>query len=373
MVVVNGADPVPDGHVLEAGTDYEARLIEGYDLTRFTDLYDDLYRRSAPTAYVWPRISFDADAHVLASRVELTLDDLATEVEQRILETCLEFDLLEPEPEADCGVLVGLSGGVDSTALLLALTANADRLPAHRIVAATFEDFDSQKSTVQARAKQLASDCGIPHITVGADRAQNAFHLSCPLSEALTGLMETADAHKVMYIDHHTTRRVLEVVAVEEGLDRIALGLHVSDLVAGLLNSWFTGYDVAPVPRRRIGDLTYIYPLAFINKKQLHLYYRQRTGGFATHAHPNAWELHPQDRNFYYYLADVMQQYWPGLEVFLYSAHRWRGRRQAPLVEEHCVNCGSTLLHQPFTPVDSDWCDVCQIFERHGYIDREAL
>jgi hypothetical protein len=184
--------------------------------------------------------------------------------------------------------------------------------------------------------------------------------------------MNTPFAHHVMYIDHHTTRRTLEVFAEQGGLNRIALGLHTTDLIAGLLNGWMTGYSIANLPVRELGGLTYIYPLAFLSKRELHLYHLHCTGDLARHAYPNPWETDPMDRNFYYYLADHLQALWPGLETMLFTAHNWRLRRQPSLRYEQCQNCGAAILQQPFTTAKAEECDVCTVLRRAGFIERRV-
>jgi tRNA(Ile)-lysidine synthase TilS/MesJ len=264
--------------------------------------------------------------------------------------------------------LVALSGGVDSSSLLLALTSAAKRLPEFRLVAVTFEDFDSRTSSTFVHANDLAKRLGVEHHLAPASLAQEVFHLNMPLREVLPLLMKTPAAHHTMYVDHHTTRRVLEVMADRLSLNRIALGLHTTDLVAGLLNGVMSGYNIASLPLRTVGSTTYIYPLAFITKRELHLYHLSKTGKLAQHSHPNPWEMNPSDRNFYYYLADSLQSDWPGLEVLMFTAHQWRLRRQAPLSYVECRNCGAALLEQPFTKLTNGECDVCAILRTQGFI-----
>jgi tRNA(Ile)-lysidine synthase TilS/MesJ len=365
IVLQDGSTVVNQSHPLVEGVRYEARLIEGYDLNAITRMYRDVYDAPSDAALVLERLRFSVDGRLDPDRYELGLDDVVQYVESTVLDTCVEFDFFDGSRSP--AILIGLSGGVDSTSLLLALNSLQRELHDLRIVTATFQDYDVGSPT-QPRAAALAREVGVEHHLIPAELVQETFHLRVPLARALEALMDTPDSHKVMYVDHHTTRRALEVFGATVDISTIALGLHVTDLVAGLLNGIFTGYDVAPLPVREIGDVRYVYPLAFLHKRVLHLYYRARTGAFATHAHPNPWELFPQDRNFYYYLADVLQDHWPGLELSLFTAHRWRGRRMPSIVEEVCTNCGSTVLHQPFTPVRSDRCDVCETFAKHDLL-----
>jgi tRNA(Ile)-lysidine synthase TilS/MesJ len=366
VLVLKADQPVSDSHVIDPGGAYLASLIEGYDLgairaalSRLTDGAD-----AADSEYAFRRLTFGETGALEVEAAGMSPEEVADQVEAKILDTCREYDLVR---EGD-GVVLGLSGGVDSSALLLALDAVRPYLPKFRLVTATFEDEDQKHSETLQHAIDLAKSLGIEHQIVPVTIAQEVFHLRAPLREVMPALMDTNASHNVMYIEHHATRRALEVFAERNGLNRISLGLHTTDLLAGLLNSWATGYHIGNIPLRPIGKFDYIYPLAFVTKRELHLYHFQRTGRLARHAFPNDWEIHPKDRNFYYYLADRLQSIWPGLETMLVPAHNWRIKRQPALTYEQCDNCGSTVLHQPWSSVASNECDACTVFRKHGFL-----
>jgi hypothetical protein len=212
----------------------------------------------------------------------------------------------------------------------------------------------------------LAERFGVEHHVIPAGLAEEIFHLSRPLSAILVDMMETADAHQTMYVDHHTTRRCLEVLASAHGASCIALGLHATDLVAGLLNAQMTGWRAGPVPCRPVGDFRYIFPLAFVPKKELSLHYLARTGDLPPQSAVNAWELHPKDRNFYYWLADFLQAGWPGLEAWMYTGHRHLTDGQQPVFCT-CGNCGAAIRADISGEVKL--CDVCEALCRMGCVD----
>lgn len=367
VVITEDGDATHDLVVPNSGRTYEVRLIEGYNLAAIRDLYDRLRPSSLSSAdYVKQRLTPASDGSLTAEAIPMSAGEVADLVESTVLETCEEFALLEP----DSRVLVGLSGGVDSTSLLLALASLRERWPALEIVAVTFEDFDMLSgSPTLAQAEKTASRASVEHVVAPSGLASEVFNLNLPLHEAMQALMTTPQRHQVMYIDSHTTRRVLEVVAADRGIDRIALGLHTTDLVAGLLNGFMTGYPSGPLPMRPIGDLNFIYPLALVAKRELHTYFSERTGRVANHASPNEWELDPLDRNFYYYVADQLQSVWPGMELMLLAANEHSSRSGAVLGYGECVNCEGTYAHLPMTSVTSEHCDVCRIFGDHGFLE----
>jgi len=370
VIVLCDGNPVPESHVIQPAGSYVASLIEGYDIAAIQKAYSVLSDSVAAegAAYIKKRLQLTRTGGIYVEAVPLNLAETAQHVETTIVDTCQHYDLIR----SGDGVLVALSGGVDSSSLLLALSSVAKRLPEFRLVAVTFEDFDSQTSATFGHATDLARRLGVDHHLAPALLAEEIFHLNTPLRDVLPRLMRTSIAHQTMYIDHHTTRRVLEVMAERLSLTRVALGLHTTDLVAGLLNGVMSGYNIADLPLRALGTVTYIYPLAFVTKRELHLYHLFRTGTLARHSSPNPWELNPTDRNFYYYLGDQLQSWWPGLEVLMFTAHQWRLRRQAPLTYIECRNCGSALLEQPFTALTGGECDVCAILRSQGFITEEA-
>ncbi|NIJ10491.1 hypothetical protein FHU38_000835 [Saccharomonospora amisosensis] len=358
-----------DDSVVSSDTDYTARLIEGYDIEGIRRLYDGELstaggQLSACQGLLKRRLAVAPDGKLSMERAHLDNSAGALHVEETVVDTVERFSLL---PEGST-VVLGLSGGVDSGSLLMLLSSYRRRHPSMniRIQAATFEDFDSRYSETFSFASRLAKRFDIEHTLVEADKAERVFNLTRPVEQILLLLMESDDAHQAMYVDHHTTRRVLEVFADEVGSDTVALGLHTTDLLAGLLNSWTSGYDIGPIPERQIGIYRYVLPLAFVPKRELHLYYADQLGHLPKQTTPNQWEFNPTDRNFYYYLADHLQWLWPGLQHWAFTAHN--AQASETVTFETCENCGAAAREQPNSPAWSGLCDVCTLFDKHGWL-----
>lgn len=364
---------VPDNAPLATSTVHIARLIEGYDLVGIRDLYKTDLTCSEPfpdgfdvSGLLKRRLSIAATGALTIERHHLDPDAAARHVEETVEETTDRFGLLRP----GSSVVLGLSGGVDSGSLLMLLSGYRDRLVQDppTIHAATFRDFDSRYSDTFDAAARLADRFGVKHHVLEPDTAERAFHLTRPIAQILMALMETDDAHLTMYVDHHTTRRVLEVFADERGTRDIALGLHTTDLLAGMINSWGTGHDVGAIPERSVGPYRYVLPLAFVPKRELHLYFSSRTGHLPTQTTPNQWEFNPTDRNYMYYLADHLQWLWPGIQHFMFSAHAAVARPEP--VFDICENCGGAARQIDLAPGWAGLCDVCRLLDRHGWIHR---
>ncbi|MBO6635878.1 asparagine synthase-related protein [Parvibaculum sp.] len=365
VLVTQGEAILADSQPIDPDSSYEARLIEGYDIGEIRARIHMSYPDPEGLPFIKRRLLPNITGDIGVEAIATNLESLAGYLIDVLVDTVTRFKLLE----AGDRLLVGLSGGVDSSSLLLALDDARPRLPPFELIAVTFEDFDSRDQPTYKHADTLAKLLSIEHHIVPAELVERAFGLNKPLRQILPDLMATEYAPMAMYIDHHTTRRALELFAEERDINKVALGLHVTDLLAGILNSLTTGYTVASLPMRRVGKIDYIYPLAFTSKRELHLYHQFKTGELARHSYPNAWELKPLDRNLYYYLADTLQDYWPGLENFIFSSHNLKLRREQPVQTESCSNCGSTLVVQPFMPTTVGECDVCQVLHNAGFRD----
>lgn len=363
---------VPDDAPLGASTVHMARLIEGYDLAGIRQLFEaDLTRpesgpHSADLGLLKRRLSISATGSLHVERHRLDPPSVARHVEEVVEETISRFALMR----AGSPVVLGLSGGVDSGSLLMLLSGWRDTCSDDppEIHAATFRDFDSRYSETFDAAARLAEKHDVTHYVLEPDTAERAFRLNRPIAQILMSLMETDDAHVAMYVDHHTTRRVLEVFADENGARDIALGLHTTDLLAGMINSWSSGHEVGPIPERPVGPYRYVLPLAFVPKRELHLYYSERTGHLPVQTTPNQWEFTPTDRNYLYYLADHLQWLWPGVQNFVFSAHAAAPRSEPTF--RTCENCGGAARQLDLDPHWSGLCDVCRLLDRHGWIRR---
>ncbi len=353
---------VADDHIVDPARSYVAKLIEGYDITGIRRLFDS---RDSSKPYVRRRLGLAADGSLGMERTALDVPSVAEHVEHMVREAIEQFRLVTPTDS----VVLGLSGGVDSGSLLMLLAAYRDTsAPNLKIHAATFQDFDSKWSETFDFARQLADRHQVAHQVLEPGFAEKVFHLNRPLAQILMHMMETEDAHLAMYVDHHTTRRVLEVHADMLGTPKVALGLHTTDLLAGLMNSYTLGFDMGGIPDRTVGPYTYVFPLAFVPKRELHLYYLHKTGHEPRQTEPNQWEFNPGDRNFLYYLADHLQWQWPGIETWMFTAHSRRTRRATSNFHT-CQNCGASILDQPDGP--REWlgvCDVCEVLDKHGWV-----
>lgn len=180
------------------------------------------------------------------------LPKLEKRVLRRAGEAIQAYGLIE---EGD-RILVGLSGGKDSWALLEALELLRRRAPVrfevHGItVDPGFPKFDPDRIAEVCEAK------GVPHHVLGA-----------PIDALIRQRPEATPC----IICSRLRRGVLYTFAKERGFTKIALGHHLDDLLETLLMNLFFEGKLATMPVRLLSDdgaNTVIRPLAFCEEEDL--------------------------------------------------------------------------------------------------------
>lgn len=185
-------------------------------------------------------------------------DDLASlpKLEKRILrrvgEAIQTYNLIADGDK----ILVGLSGGKDSWALLDVLTSLQKRAPVkfqiHGItVDPGFPKFDPD------RIAEVCERRGIPHHVLGAP---------------IDALIRQRPDETPCIICSRLRRGVLYSYAKQHGFTKIALGHHLDDLLETLLLNMFFGGKLATMPVRLTSDdgaNTVIRPLATCEEADL--------------------------------------------------------------------------------------------------------
>ncbi|MDD3160170.1 MAG: ATP-binding protein [Candidatus ainarchaeum sp.] len=337
-------------------TSYDVTVVEGFDIESIlNNQISSLQISDVSGKYLKRHLKINENG-TLCLKLNLMSDDtIKNYVETTFFDTVKNEKLFEGTKK----IVFGLSGGVDSTTLAYLLK----QIPGLEIHAVTYDDFKTENDPMQEFVKEIAKNNCIIHSIISEQEVRNLFNLNTSIKKILPELMETKDYDKAMYIDHHLTRRALEHYAEQNGIQTIVLGLHATDIIAGLINNYTYGYPLQSMPKRSVGKFTYSYPLCYLTKKELKLYLELIGSPHFKSNKVNPWELNPLDRNFYYYLADNLQTVWPDIQYWLIKA------TQQTLHAEYafCENCKGSM--QVTSNQDCPkLCDVCKIFKEHGYL-----
>lgn len=354
IVVSEDATVVDESYFLE--------IVEGYNIIDILNVISATAEPLPNVIYSKKILTMDESGQIEIKRQDIGSDDLIRLVEDTFSFTASRYNLFDEDDH----LLLGLSGGIDSTSLLsLLIDFNEKKSLNLNVFAVTYEDFPKE-SNVPMSLKKLANTYNVHHEIISEELVSQSFNLKNNVSFVLNKLMNTKDRSKVMYIDHHITRRALEIYAHDHNIHKILLGLHATDILAGLLNMYITGYYVGDIPSRNIGEFTYLYPLSYHTKKELKLYLECKHIVHSSSKKIKPWEIMPIDRVYYYYLADLLQSTWPGAYLWFFNGLKNMQKRQRPMGFKTCNNCkGSFLIYDEDT---RDICDVCDVLSKNGFI-----
>lgn len=262
-------------------------------------------------------------------------------------------------------IVLGLSGGRDSIALLKLLEQTRDRLPDFSMTALTVTGLpDWEESATYQAAVDACVRLGMEHVIATAEEVQDVFQLKVPFIDAMTAVVASDRSASIMVIAHQVLRRLIEIEAGKRDLHDIAWGFNADDLLASMVTFWMSGFRMGGLPIRQLGDFRYTFPLYRITKKELTLYLQLTEPDWNRQGAPGRFTTGPDERSMAYSIADHLLDLWPGADYYAFNAFANMQNYMQPIVSEQCENCGGALMPQVGFPGPKNLCDVCDVFSR---------
>jgi len=185
---------------------------------------------------------------------------LETRIAKKTTRAIVDFNLIEDGDR----VMVGLSGGKDSWALLQTLDILRQRAPIRFSLIAVNVDSgykDFKHDLIATTCRDRGWEYRIEHTTIGEimDDVLEANATPCSLCARLR-------------------RGVLYRIATEVGATKIALGHHLDDFIETLLLNLFFAGALKAMPARLVsdnGEHVVIRPLAYVGEDEARLYTKE--------------------------------------------------------------------------------------------------
>ncbi|MBI2833489.1 MAG: tRNA 2-thiocytidine(32) synthetase TtcA [Acidobacteria bacterium] len=185
---------------------------------------------------------------------------LEARLAKTVTKAITDFSLIEDGDR----VMVGLSGGKDSWALLQILDVLRQRAPISFSLVAVNVDSgyeDYRHDLIAAACKERGWECRIVHTSIG---------------EVMDDLLETDDTPCSLCA--RLRRGVLYRLADEVGATKIALGHHADDFVETLLLNLFFAGALKAMPARLVSDSgahVVIRPLVHVSEEEARQYAKE--------------------------------------------------------------------------------------------------
>jgi len=201
-------------------------------------------------------------------------------------------------------IVVGISGGGDSNALLMAMTSFVGfPLDIRPVILQGIADWDAGVP----RARELCEQYGLSLEVVSDARVRQIAGLrdKVDLVQKYESLFPGDDFE---FLGTLLIRKVLTQMAKDLGTDKICTGLNMEDVLCESLYRVSAGRAPLSFPTRPLGDVTVLYPLWLCPKKII-------DGCFPKYSIENYAMRYPcfsVGRNLYYMMAYTLQSQFPG-------------------------------------------------------------
>jgi len=352
---------VTEDHIINENDDIKIEMVRFYDLPTIL-AKRRVVRNSEDCIYKKEIISFNK-GDIERKIYKYKEDEIGDLVEDIFIDFMKLHGLIV---EGD-RIAVGFSGGKDSLALLLLLHRLKKKLPKFELFAITVAGWEDPTSFDYT--KDICEKLNIEQHIVNPKQIEEIFGLKQSLFNTLSKIdLDKKYGMHTIYFLHQFMRRGIEEKAKVLGINKVFLGLNLEDLFSSFLGFFTTGYEILDFPQRKIGDLTFGFPLFPLTKKEIGLYVNITAKGFSNQGPTTAFDKGPVSRGFYYYISDKLQDLWPGIEHHILAGfNKIRAERERS-EQKKCINCKTTFLLQTKETNKEKKCDVCKLLKEFNFI-----
>jgi len=359
VLVTTGGKPVSLFERTTQGTVYDVRLLERYDIEAIRELYEP---SATPGSYTAQQLLLCPD-ELAERRAEWEVNNLTQRVEDHMCSILTDYQMITDGDE----LLVAYSGGIDSTALLLMLASVRNTRMDFSMTVLCIDDYwDRDVLPGQSPDIELLEALGLDYRIATEADIQEIYGLNADVPTVLATLEN--ESENVLAVASHFNRRLYERYTDIVGADHICLGNQSTDLLAGFLGDVIECPEELSVkfPIENVGGYSYLYPLSFHTKQELAVYNALKTGASINHCGFDPWALTDKDTHYYYYLADIIQSYFPGILYWL--ANDPDATPSAHTEGKTCRQCGKVM---PVGSTVDGRCAVCELLSKHKFTHRD--
>lgn len=262
-------------------------------------------------------------------------------------------------------ILLALSGGRDSLALLYLLQRNRERLPNFNLVGLTVADSAADKVDIIV-AKEAMANLGVDDYTILDNEYLNkTMNYKNSFDQAINKALSVGGRGRSIAMWHCVMRANVERFARERRIQKIAFGYQHEDLLASVLRCYTIG-DIfgQSTSKKQWGEFTLISPLWTITKKELTIYLEiVAPQSHSKQGSPTDFYRGDHNRDITYFIADLLSSVHPGFGYLMFNGleemHKNFSIKEPDYLR--CNNCGITYNNVLLQgqEINTVFCDHC--------------
>lgn len=255
VIVKRNEEFVSEDIKVKEGDEIFIEMVRGYDLPYFREIKTEIEKVENPI-YTKRILWFDR-GEVRLKIKQFTKKGFIEYFENVFLDGIKRENLITKGDK----IALGFSGGKDSLSLLLLFQKLKKQLPNFKIILYTVADVLTEELPSFRYTKKLSREFGLEQRIIQPNEIEKVFHLNKPVIDIAKILVQGESKRYTIFMLHHVMRRMIEHAAEENKINKIILGLNLEDVLSGLISAYTTGYLLAPLPRRKIGnfDIYFLY------------------------------------------------------------------------------------------------------------------
>lgn len=284
---------------------------------------------------------------------QFTEEEFVKYIDNMFVQGIIEKKLIKDNEK----IILALSGGRDSLALLYLLRRNKDKLPPHELIGVTVADTAASIKDI-AVAKEAMIHSGVDDYTIlPVDYVNETMKFRKGFAHAIERILTTEGRGHSITLWHHVMRACIERFARERGVYTLSFGYHFEDLFTSVFRTYTLGTLLdESAPLKTWGDFTHTSPLWTITKKELTLYLKfVAPETHSKQGSPTDFDRGDHNRDINYFIIDLLSGLWPGLGFNFFESLERLNHNYNFIRPEYkiCPNCGITYTRAYGKDIDN--------------------
>lgn len=340
-------------------------MVRAYQLPEYCKVLELWNNKALPeeneSVYTKKCLWFNDNGIADLKYVDFDSNNFAQWLDDNFVDGILAKNLIE---ENDT-ILLALSGGRDSLALLYLLQRNRERLPNFTLVGVTVADSAADKADIIV-AKEAMANLGVDDYTILDNAYLNkTMNYKNSFDHAINKALSVGGRGRSIAMWHCVMRANVERFARERGIQKIAFGYQHEDLLASVLRCYTIG-DIfgQSAAKKQWGDFTLISPLWMVTKKELTIYLEIiAPKSHSKQGSPTDFDRGDHNRDITYFIADLLSSVHPGFGYLMFNGleemHKNFSIKEPDYLR--CNNCGITYNNVLLQgqEINTVFCDHC--------------